>query len=72
MPQYLAWLRQYVGHAKVISTGAVALIRDERGRVLLQKRSDFGVWGFPGGTQEIGESIEQTLVREVCEEVGKA
>ncbi len=70
MPQYLAWLRQYVGHAKVISTGAVALIRDERGRVLLQKRSDFGVWGFPGGTQEIGESIEQTLVREVREEVG--
>lgn len=70
MPHYLAWLRQHVGHAKIISTGAAALIRDERGRVLLIKRRDFGVWGLPGGTQEIGESIDQTIVREVREEVG--
>jgi 8-oxo-dGTP pyrophosphatase MutT (NUDIX family) len=70
MPHYLAWLRQYVGHAKIISTGAAALIRDERSRVLLIKRRDFGVWGLPGGSQEIGESIDQTIVREVREEVG--
>lgn len=70
MPQYLAWLRQHVGHTKVISTGATALIRDEHGRVLLQQRRDFGMWGLPGGAQELGESIEQTLVREVREEVG--
>lgn len=70
LPQYLAWLRQYVGHRKIISTGAVAVIRDEQQRVLLIKRHDFGVWGFPGGVQELGETIEQTIVREVREEVG--
>lgn len=70
MPRYLAWLRQFVGHAKIIATGAAALIRDERGRVLLVQRRDFGVWGLPGGTQEIGESIDQTVVRQVYEEVG--
>ncbi len=70
MPRYLGWLRQHVGHAKIISTGAAALIRDQRARVLLIKRRDFGLWGFPGGTQELGESIEQTIVREVREEVG--
>jgi len=70
LPLYLAWLRQYVGNRKIISTGAVAVIRDEHQRVLLIKRHDFGVWGFPGGTQELGETIEQTIVREVCEEVG--
>lgn len=70
MPQYLGWLCQHLGHQKIISTGAWAVIRDERGRVLLQKRRDFGVWGFPGGAQELGESIAETIVREVCEEVG--
>ncbi len=70
LPLYLAWLRQYVGSRKIISTGAVAVIRDEQQRVLLIKRHDFGAWGFPGGVQELGETIEQTIVREVREEVG--
>lgn len=50
--------------------GAAGLIRDEQGRVLLQKRRDNQLWGFPGGAQELGESIADTLRREVCEEVG--
>jgi len=70
MPRYLGWLRQHVGHAKVISTGAAALIRDQYARLLLIKRRDFGLWGLPGGTQELGESIADTIVREVREEVG--
>lgn len=70
MPRYLGWLRQYLGHQPIISTGAAALIRDERGYVLLQKRRDLGLWGIPGGTQELGESIAETVVREVQEEMG--
>ena len=67
---YLGWLREHIGHQKIISTGAVAVIRDERGRVLLQKRRDFGVWGLPGGLQELGERVDETVRRETSEEVG--
>ncbi len=70
IPSYVSWLRQHIGHQKVILTGAAALIRDERGRVLLQKRSDNHLWGFPGGGQELGEHAHDTVRREVREEVG--
>jgi 8-oxo-dGTP pyrophosphatase MutT (NUDIX family) len=63
-------LRQFVGHQKIISTGAAAIIRDARGRFLLQQRSDVGLWSIPGGGQELGERIDETLRREVREEVG--
>ena len=43
---------------------------DERGRVLLQKRGDSCMWGFPGGAIEIGETPEQAAIRELKEETG--
>ncbi|ATP39978.1 DNA mismatch repair protein MutT [Solibacillus sp. R5-41] len=54
---------------KIIVTGG-ALIKDGTGRILLQKRSDYGDWGLPGGAMEPGESIEETMIREVKEETG--
>jgi mutator protein MutT len=54
---------------KIIVTGG-AIIKDEKGRILLQKRSDYGNWGLPGGAMEPGESIEETMIREVKEETG--
>jgi len=50
--------------------GTAALIRDERGRVLLQKRRDNSMWAFPGGGMELGESATDTIRRKVCEELG--
>lgn len=47
-----------------------AVIFDGRGRLLLQQRSDGGQWGLPGGSVEIGESVEQAVHREVREETG--
>lgn len=70
MGSYIEWLRQRVGHDKFIMIGTASLISDEQGRVLLQKRRDSKLWGFPGGAQELGESIADTCRREVCEEVG--
>jgi 8-oxo-dGTP diphosphatase len=52
---------------------AVALL-DNSGRVLVQKRPEgrpmAGLWEFPGGKIEAGETPEQALVREVKEELG--
>lgn len=45
-------------------------IRDQTGKILLQQRADNGFWGMPGGQVELGESVEQSVVREVYEETG--
>jgi 8-oxo-dGTP pyrophosphatase MutT (NUDIX family) len=68
--EYFAVLRPYIGHAPILLPGTAACIRDDQGRVLLQRRSDCGLWGFPGGGQNLGESATQAIVREVCEETG--
>ncbi len=49
---------------------ASAVVADDRGRILLQRRSDNALWSIPGGAMEPGESIAQTVVREVKEETG--
>ena len=56
--------------APVVGVGGV-LNRD--GRVLLIRRGKpplYGRWVVPGGTVELGESLEQALVREMREETG--
>jgi ADP-ribose pyrophosphatase YjhB (NUDIX family) len=49
---------------------ASAVVADDQGRILLQRRSDNALWSIPGGAMEPGESIAQTVVREVKEETG--
>jgi 8-oxo-dGTP diphosphatase len=54
----------------VVGVGAV-LICD--GKILLEKRKNEpgkGKWSIPGGLVELGEGVEQTVVREVKEETG--
>lgn len=56
--------------ADSLRASASAVIFDSKGKVLLHRRSDNRRWGIPGGGIEIGESVEQAVVREVREETG--
>jgi ADP-ribose pyrophosphatase YjhB (NUDIX family) len=51
-------------------SGANAIIFNDVGELLLERRSDNGFWGLPGGAMEIGESLEHAVKREVFEETG--
>jgi ADP-ribose pyrophosphatase YjhB (NUDIX family) len=59
-----------VSKAKELRPSVAAIIRNGDGGVLLQRRSDNGLWGLPGGSLEIGESVTTAVVREVKEETG--
>lgn len=66
---YVKDLRKLVGNRPLISPGAVVIILNEANEVLLQLRGGGG-WGLPGGIMELGESMEETAMREVFEETG--
>jgi ADP-ribose pyrophosphatase YjhB (NUDIX family) len=72
MADYIAWLRGQVGPALLPLAYVTAIVRDPAGRVLFQRRADFGAawWGLPGGLFEIGETPDACLRREVLEETG--
>lgn len=56
--------------ANSIVVAATAFVLDETDRVLMIRRTDSGLYAIPGGQLEIGETISQTVVREVKEETG--
>lgn len=63
------------GPSRTVEVVAAA-IRDARGRILLARRTEgrdlAGLWEFPGGKREPGESAEAALRRELLEELGIA
>lgn len=61
------------GGTKILLVAACALV-DRDGRVLLAQRPEgksmAGLWEFPGGKMEDGETPEACLIRELHEELG--
>jgi ADP-ribose pyrophosphatase YjhB (NUDIX family) len=56
--------------ANSIVVAVTAFVQDDAGRVLLIRRSDNDLWALPGGGQDFGEYIAETVVRETKEESG--
>lgn len=56
--------------ANSLVPAASAVVVDEGGRVLLQRRTDNGMWALPGGKMDLGESIGECAIRETFEETG--
>lgn len=60
-----------IGKTGKLKVGCSAVIFDKSGEnTLLQKRTDNGRWGIPGGGMDPGESAAECCIREVKEETG--
>ena len=70
MSPYVRELRGVIGTRLLLLPAVAALVRDEEGRILLQRRSDDGCWNLPAGAVDPGESPADAVVREVREETG--
>jgi 8-oxo-dGTP pyrophosphatase MutT (NUDIX family) len=64
------FFNQIASATTLVRAGVGVIIQSDEGQVLLEKRSDCGLWGLPGGRIEPGESIVAAALREVKEETG--
>ena len=70
MGNYVSELRRLVGSRPLLLVAAGVVVRASYGAILLQRRTDDGLWGLPGGAIEPGESLEEAARRELLEETG--
>ncbi len=70
MSDYIMDLRKIVGHRPLLQVGASVILEDEQGRILLELRTDNHCWGYPGGSVDLDEAVEDAARRELLEETG--
>ncbi|WP_328604044.1 NUDIX domain-containing protein [Amycolatopsis sp. NBC_00345] len=56
--------------ANSIAVAVSAFIQDDKGRILMIRRTDNDLYSIPGGQLELGETLAEAAVREVREETG--
>ncbi|MEV5277640.1 NUDIX domain-containing protein [Streptomyces sp. NPDC052811] len=56
--------------ANSVVPSVTAVVRNGKGQLLIIHKTDNDLWALPGGGHDIGESISDTVVREVLEETG--
>lgn len=66
---YLRGLREHVGTSLLLVPAVAAIIRDDRGHVLVLRTPE-GAWTLPAGHIDPGESPREAVAREVREETG--
>lgn len=67
---YIPSIRKYIGHDPMLSVGVCAIIENQKGEILLEKRHDNGTFCLPGGAIELNETVLEGLRREILEETG--
>ena len=67
---YISEMRKLVGHRTLIQCAGSVIIVDDKGRLLLGRRTDNHLWGYAGGSVEIDEKVEDCARRELFEETG--
>ena len=68
MSDYVRSMRKLVGTRRLLLPGVRAIIVNDQGEVLLQRRTDMPLWGLPSGSVELDETAWEALKREVKEE----
>jgi len=68
--EYLKNLRKLVGHMPILVCGASVIVVNDKNEILLQLRKDNNCWGYPGGSVDINEVVEEAAKRELFEETG--
>lgn len=66
---YIMNLRSKIGNEPIIMVCSGAII-DQNDSILLQQRQDTKEWAIHGGALELGETLEEAMIREVKEEIG--
>jgi 8-oxo-dGTP pyrophosphatase MutT (NUDIX family) len=67
-PDFIKDIRDKAGDVLLLLPGVVMVVFDDRGRVLLNRRTDTGRWALISGIPDPGEQPAQAAVREIQEE----
>jgi ADP-ribose pyrophosphatase YjhB (NUDIX family) len=70
VPEFVLTLRAKIGHDPLPLVGAIAVVFDDRGRVLMVRRADNRQWALVTGVIEPGEEPAAGALREIEEETG--
>ncbi|SEG90118.1 ADP-ribose pyrophosphatase YjhB, NUDIX family [Actinacidiphila yanglinensis] len=69
-PKFIQDIRAKAGDTLLLMPGVVMVVFDDRGRVLLNRRTDTGRWALISGIPDPGEQPAEAAVREIHEETG--